>query len=194
MAGRLEVAPIWDANTVAQACQITGLYGPNVEKQWPILYKISAVWGLQERNILACLCGVIAHESAHHWWPIHEFGTDFSRYGYAPSGQDYGGRGLIQTTWQSNYIRAENSIYQKTGIRYDLTNNPDLILNDPILAAHCACEYWVDQAGGILIDKSRALDYGEVIHYVWGLNAPGNPNFDQYFKELKYAADYLVSH
>lgn len=169
------------------------MYGPNVEVQWPILYKIAALYELQERDILAAMCGVIGHETAHHWWPIHEFGSDFSRYGYSPLGQDYGGRGLIQTTWQSNYERAKVVIKQRTGMDYDLVNRPDLILNDPILAAHAACVYWVDHAGGILIGKSRAHDWGEVIHYVWGLNLPGNKDFDQYYKELSYAGQYLLA-
>lgn len=148
---------------------------------------------MQDRDILASMCGVIAHETAHRFWPIHEFGTDFSRYGYAPSGKDYGGRGLIQTTWQSNYEAAARVIKERTGKQYDLINNPDLILNDPELAAHCACVYWVDHAGGILIQKSKVHDYGEVIHYVWGLNQPGNPIFDQYYREVKYAVEYLLA-
>lgn len=181
---------IWDSATVAQACQITQ-YGPNVEKQWPVLFKTSKLYGLQERNILACLCGVVAHESAHRFWPIHEFGTDFSRYGYAPSGQDYGGRGLIQTTWAANYKQAQDVILAYTGKNYDLVNNPNLVLNDPELAAHCACVFWEQRPG--LIAAARRLDYGEVIHYVWGLNAPGNKDFDQYYREVKYAAEYLLA-
>lgn len=202
MDGQFGVAPFWSADIVAQACQITGTYGPNVEKQWPILFKVSAAWGLQDRDQLAAMCGVICHESAHQFWPIHEFGTKcgnclwdpaFSQYGYAPTGECYGGHGLIQTTWPANHERAMTLIKEKTGKSYDLVNHPHLILNDPELAAHCACVYWVDHAGGILQDKSKEHDWGEVIHYVWGLNAPGNPNFDQYFKELKYAAEFLLA-
>jgi predicted chitinase len=150
------------------------------------------MYGLQERNVMACMCGVVAHESAHRFWPIHEFGTDFSRYGYAPSGQDYGGRGLIQTTWASNYKQAQDVILARTGQTYDLVNNPDLILNDPVLAAHCACVYFVERSD-TLVAAARRLDYGEVIHYVWGLNQPGNPSFDQYYAEVKYAAEYLLA-
>lgn len=192
MAGKPELTPFWTPDVVAQACQIT-TYGANVVKQWPILFKISALWELQDRDILAAMCGVIGHESAHRWWPIHEFGTDFSRYGFSPFGEDYGGHGLIQTTWESNHERAQYLIKLKTGMDYDLVNHPHLILNDPILAAHCACVYWTDHAGGILIPKSKQHDWGEVIHYVWGLNLPGNKDFDQYYRELKYAGDYLLA-
>ena len=185
------VEPFWSADIVAQACQITGKYGPNVEKQWPILFAVSKQWGLQDRLQLASLCGVIGHETAHQWWPIHEFGSDFSRYGYSPTGQDYGGRGLIQTTWQSNYQQAQQTIENQIGLRYDLVNNPDLILNDPVLAAHAACVYWSQRDP--LMRAAASRDYGEVIHYVWGANLPGNSNFDQYYKELKYAADYLLA-
>lgn len=191
MAGGL-VEPFWTPDVVAQACQIT-TYGQNVEKQWPILFKIAGMWGLQDRKQLACMCGVIGHETAHQWWPIHEFGTNFSRYGYSPAGEDYAGHGLIQTTWEENHRRAMQLIAERTGKVYDLVNHPHLILGDPVLAAHCACVYWVDHAGGILIQKANQLNYGEVIHYVWGLNLPGNPNFDQYYRELKYAADYLMA-
>lgn len=203
MEGKFEqkVEPFWSAATVAQACQVTS-YGENLEEQWPILFKVSAMWGLQTKEQLAAMCGVIGHESAHHWWPIHEFGTKcnnclwdpvFARYGYAPTGECYGGHGLIQTTWPGNHERAQILIQEKTGVKYDLINHPHLILNDPVLAAHCACVYWVDHAGGILQTHSANKNWGEVIHYVWGLNAPGNPDFDQYFRELKYAAEYLLA-
>lgn len=172
---------------------MTGQYGHNVEVQWPILFKVAGLYGLQNRDVLAGMCGIIGHESAGRWWPIHEFGTDFSQYGKSATGQDYGGRGLIQTTWQSNYEAAARVIKERTGKDYDLVNNPDLILNDPELAAHCACVYWVDHAGGILVDKCKQHDWGEVIHYVWGLNAPGNPVFDRYYTGLRDAAEYLLA-
>lgn len=199
MAGKPAVEPFWTADQVAQACQIT-TYGENVEKQWPILFEVSALWGLQDRDQLASMCGVIGHESAHHWWPIHEFGTNcgncawdpaFSRYGYAPSGECYGGHGLIQTTWQSNHEQAQQAIQDKVGVIYDIVNHPHLILGDPELAAHCACVFWSSRPP--LMAAAARHDYGEVIHYVWGLNAPGNPSFDQYYRELSYAANYLLS-
>lgn len=187
---------------MAHSCQIPPVYGPNVEVQWPILFKISALWGLQERSILAAMCGVISHESASRFWPIHEFGTNcdnclwdpvFSRYGYAPTGECYGGHGLIQTTWETNHRRAKIRIKEMTGVDYDLLNHPHMILNDPILAAHCACVYWVDHGGGLLIPASKRQDYGEVIRLVWGAKLPGNQYYDQYYARLTRGANALLA-
>lgn len=141
------------------------------------------------------MCGIIGHESAGRWWSIHEFGnaSDFNRYGRAPNGQDYGGRGLIQTTWASNYQAVQDYLAAHFGLVVDLVGNPDLLLNDPTLAAHAVCIYWVTHAGGILVEKCKVHDWGEVIHYVWGLNAPGNPTFDTYYSQVKYAAEYLLA-
>lgn len=182
---------------MAQACQITGTYGPNVEKQWPVLFDVAGLYGLQDRDVLAGMCGIIGHESAGHWWPIHEFGDGtrayFDRYGRAPNGQDYGGRGLIQTTWLSAYQIAQDYLRDHFGIVVDLVGNPDVVLGDPVIAAHLACIYWVTHAGGILVDMCRAHRWDEVIHYVWGLNAPGNSVFDAYLVQVKRAATYLLA-
>jgi hypothetical protein len=186
-----KVAPFWTADEVAQACQITSTYGANVEKQWPVLFETSAMYDLQDRDVLAGMCGVIGHESAGHWWPIHEFGTDFSRYGYAPSGQDYGGRGLIQTTWQSNYQQVQDYLAINFGLHYDLVNNPDLILNDPTLAAHAALVFWVKRPS--LIVYCQRHDWGHVIEQVWGMYAPGNTYFDPYLAQVKRAAEFLLA-
>ena len=185
--------PFWSADTVAQACKITNTHGPNVERQWPILFKIAGLYGLQDRDVLAGMCGVIGHESAGHWWSIHEFGTDFSRYGYSPTGQDYGGRGLIQTTWRTNYQKVQVYLLSNFKIQVDLVNYPDLLLGNPELAAHAACIYWVIHAGGILIDKCKEHNWPDVIYYVWGAKIPGNVYYDQYLSKLTYAANYLLA-
>lgn len=185
----------WTSDVVAQACQIGGTYGPNVELMWPMLHGTMVRYGLaDEARIMAGMCGVIAHETAGRWYPIHEFGNaaDFARYGYAPSGQDYGGRGLIQTTWQGNYQSVASYMARHWNMDVDCVNNPDIILQ-PAIACHAACIYWVSHAGGILIDMCLSQRWDEVIHYVWGANLPGNPHFDQYLTRLRYATNYLLA-
>lgn len=160
---------------------------------WPVLYKTSKLYNLdKDRDVLAGLCGIIGHESAGRFWPIHEFGTDFSRYGYSPTGKDYGGRGLIQTTWQTNYKVLQDYI-KRFGIDVDLVNDPDLLLNDLELAAHGALTYFVTHANGACIDRCRQHDWGHVVYYVWGQYSPGVKVFDDYFNQVKYTAEYLLA-
>ena len=180
---------------MAQACKITSTYGPNVERMWPVLFDTARLYNLQQdRDVLAGLCGVIGHETAGRWWPIHEFGSssDFDRYGRAPNGQDYGGRGLIQTTWQGNYQVLQDYV-ERFGISVDLVNNPDLLLNDLTLAAHGALCYFVTHANGACVAACRQHDWGHVVYYVWGQYSPGTSVFDNYANQVKYAAEYLLA-
>lgn len=194
MEGQFGLKSYWSAAQVAQACQIT-TYGPNVEAMWPILFRTAALYNLHnDREVMAGLCGVIAHETAHRWWPIHEFGNaaDFNRYGRAPNGQDYGGRGLIQTTWPGNYAVLQDYV-KRFGIDVDLINNPDALLDDLVLAAHGALTYFVTHANGACINMCHQHDWGHVVYYVWGQYSPGVQVFDQYYNEVKYAAEYLLA-
>lgn len=184
----------WSSETIAQACRIT-TYGPNVVATWPILFKIAGLYGLQDRDVLAGMIGVIGHETAGRFASIHEFddGTGFGKYGYATSGQDYGGRGLIQTTWKSNYAVVQDYLEEHFNIKVDLVTYPDLLLNNPELAAHAACIYWVTHAGGVIVPYCKQHNWGEVIHYVWGQKLPGNQYYDTYLEKVTYAANYLLA-
>lgn len=46
-------------------------------------------------------------------------------------GAKYCGRGLVQTTWKNNYLRAQNEL-KKLGIEVDLVNHPDLALKPEV--------------------------------------------------------------
>lgn len=182
---QLKPEPIWSAEKVAQACNITEVYGSNVEIMWPILYQVSTLYNIAEPAILAGLCGVIGHETAGRWWPIHEFGTNFSQYGYAPTGADYGGRGLIQTTWASNYQVVRDYLAANFNIQADTVNNPDL-LYDPTIAAHAACIYWVTHNNGVILTYCRNGQWAEVQRQVLGAY-----NTD-YTNKVIYAASVLL--
>lgn len=174
------------------------MYGPNVEIMWPILFRVAGhpKYDLLDKRIMAGLCGVIRHESAHRFWPIHEFGgpQQWARYGRAPNGTYYAGRGLIQTTWAANYGRVQNYLRDEFGIVVDLLGDPDIMIGNPELAAHAACIYWVTHGGYRLVAKAcEREDWGEVIRLVWGAKIPGNPDYDKYLREVQFTTRTLLS-
>src|SRR6185295_16394150 len=107
-----QAAQYWTIDEVAQAAQIVGRNGLNVEANWPILCDVFGQWagvvpglGLDSPASLAGLVGTIAKESAGTFAPVEEaFWLDirarqaeWAKHGYG-GGPQYHGRGFIQTT------------------------------------------------------------------------------------------------
>lgn len=156
---------LWTPSEIAVAAQIPPPWGPNVELIWPLLAPALTRYGADSVLSAIGAIGTIAHEAASRFYPIHEFGSDFSRYGYAPNGQDYGGRGLIQTTWASNYGKVQTH----TGI--PCVENPDLLL-DPANSVEAFCVYWTDPDHGPVVNYAKAGDWYHVRYYVYGAGDP----------------------
>ena len=121
----------------------------------------------------AYIMATVKHETANTWRPIHEYGTRdnfIKRYGSQTrvgkelgndtpeEGADYAGRGLAQTTGESNYEMAERALRKeypevvarfeaRTGRKFDLTvgdqpndqRDPDNMLDFEI--SYCTMSY-----------------------------------------------------
>jgi predicted chitinase len=71
------------------------------------------------------------------------------RYGNGPKeGYTYRGRGPNQLTFKDNY----RNIGQRIGV--DLVNNPDLIINDPVVAAKAVVDFYIRE-----FDTAKKLGY-----------------------------------
>lgn len=166
----------WTFAEITAAGQIPGQYAGNVPIYWPLICADFAANGIGSVLSLIGAVGTFAHESASRFAAIHEFGTDFSRYGYAPNGKDFGGRGLIQTTWKSNYDRVQ----AMTGI--PCAADPDL-LYVPENAVAAARVYWVDHDLATVCERQ---DWMECRKRVYGAQDPVG------YARIKYAADRLI--
>lgn len=177
--GKSYLLNVWTPSEIAVAGQIPAQYGPNVEVIWPILAAALTKYGCD--SILSAIgaIGTIAHETASRFYPIHEFGSDFSRYGYAPNGKDYGGRGLTQTTWLGAYQKVQDV----TGI--PCVANPDLLL-EPESSGEAFCVYWTDPNHGPVVKYANAGDWAHVRYYVFGAMDPVGQ------ARIQRAADYLL--
>lgn len=81
--------------------------------------------GLYDLRWLAYMLATTYHETARTMQPIAEYGKGRGRpYGLPDpiTGKIYYGRGLVQLTWSSNYIKMGGIL------QIDLYNNPDLAL------------------------------------------------------------------
>lgn len=82
-----------------------------------------------DRRWLAYMLATTKWETAHSMQPIEEWGRGKGRpYGVPVSGHVYYGRGYVQLTWATNYVRMAGL----TGV--DLVGHPELAL-DPKIAA-----------------------------------------------------------
>jgi putative chitinase len=84
-----------------------------------------------DRRWLAYMLATAKHETAHTMKPIEEYGRGRGRAYGAPdaaTGQTYYGRGYVQLTWKTNYVK----MAALTGV--DLVGHPELALK-PKLAA-----------------------------------------------------------
>jgi predicted chitinase len=68
----------------------------------------------------------------------------------AGEGFKYRGRGMLQLTFKGNYAQLSKAVKQ------DLVNNPDLVANDPNVAADTAIQYWLKR-----VDR-KAAQRGDV--------------------------------
>lgn len=68
----------------------------------------------------------------------------------AGDGFKYRGRGMLQLTFKGNYAQLSKAVKQ------DLVNNPDLVANDPNVAADTAIQYWLKR-----VDR-KAAQRGDV--------------------------------
>lgn len=166
----------WTFEEITRAGQIPGQYAGNVAIYWPLICADFEANGIGSVLSLVGAVGTFAHESASRFASIHEFGTDFSRYGYAANGKDFGGRGLIQTTWKSNYDRVQ----AMTGI--PCGTDPDL-LYVPENAVAAARVYWQDHQLHLVSDQQN---WAELRKRVYGALDP------QGQARIQYAANLLI--
>jgi hypothetical protein len=159
---------------VAQAAQITGANGHNVEKNWPILCRAFEEWGIA--SPLSCIgaIGTIAKETAGTFAPVEEAfwlspaakQVEYAKHSYG-GGPQYHGRGFVQTTHLSNYKRVQD-ILAARGRPLDIVGNPDLLL-DPEISAQAFCIYWTDHDLNTVCERQ---DWAEVRRRVYGGNDP----------------------
>lgn len=182
----------WSADEVAQAAQVTAVNGPNVERNWPLIYAAMKVWEIQTPLVGAGIIGTIAQESGSFapvreaWWLTeaqrNAYYADTTQHAPYGGGIQYHGRCFVQLTHVSNYQAAQDAINQQVGSSLDLVGDPDSAL-DAGVAAHIIC--WFFASKGI-VPFCEQQNWSEVRRRVYGgADAVG-------LRKLQFAAGVLL--
>ena len=119
----------------------TELFGGHMtESQVAGINTIIAAWpdGTDYRWLAYALATAL-HETGRTMQPIEEWGKGKGRPYGVPAGpwhKVYDGRGLMQETWYSNYLHADNCLHADGTLKENesLVENPDLALRPDIAA------------------------------------------------------------
>lgn len=154
----------------------------NVQKSWPVLWKIMATYQLTSPAVIAGICGTVAVETgaflpvreAFYLYsqdpteaerlyqldphPAYDWYNDTTRHAVYEGGPQYHGRGFVQTTHKSNYQRVQD----RAGL--PVVDQPDLLLQSEA-ASHALCIYWQDRN---IVPSCEAKDWLEVRRRVYG--------------------------
>jgi predicted chitinase len=166
----------------AQKCALLGIAGG--ESTWQPLFENTFY---TESNFARIFPGIANKRPEAEWksycnWPVSKGREGFFSYIYGPTtrgkgffdhvndaeGGKYYGRGFIQLTGKSNYIRY-NNLAKKFGLNIDIVNNPDSLNADLNVCAIVAALYLVDR-----VPKKTPTDarYFAVAKRAVGVNAP----------------------
>ena len=166
----------------AQKCALLGIAGG--ESTWQPLFENTSY---SESRFKQIFPGIANKRPEEEWksycnWPASKGREGFFSYIYGPTtrgkgffnhttdaeGGKYYGRGYIQLTGKSNYIRY-NNLAKKMGLNIDIVNNPDSLNSDLNVCALVAALYLVDR-----VPKNTPTDarYFEVAKRAVGINSP----------------------
>jgi len=168
------VRDYWTVDEVAQAAQVTGANGPNVEANWPLIADAMAAWEIASTLVGVGIIGTIAQESGSFapvreaWWlseaQRNAYYADTRQHAPYSGGPQYHGRCFVQLTHVGNYQAAQDAINERMGWGLDLVGDPDQAL-DPNVAAHIICWYFALKG---LVPFCEAQAWPEVRRRVWG--------------------------
>ena len=167
----------------AQKCALLGIAGG--ESSWQPLFENTSY---SEKRFAQIFPGITNKRPEEEWKKYINWSSDtkgregFFSYIYGPTtrgkgffqhttdaeGGKYYGRGYIQLTGKSNYIRY-NNLAKKFGLNIDIVNNPDSLNADLNVCAIVAALYLVDR-----VPKNTPTDgrYFEVAKRAVGINSP----------------------
>ena len=167
----------------AQKCALLGIAGG--ESTWQPLFENTSY---SESRFTQIFPGITNKRPEEEWkkyinWSADKQGREgFFSYIYGPTtrgkgffqhttdaeGGKYYGRGYIQLTGKSNYIRY-NNLAKKMGLNIDIVNNPDSLNADLNVCAIVAALYLVDRVPKNTPNDAR---YFEVAKRAVGINSP----------------------
>jgi hypothetical protein len=171
----------WTAEQIAAA---TNCPLANVTANWPrIVEQLDHCNLADNRNVYAAILGIVAHETASTFTPLHEYGSPADWAGYS-GGPNYAGRGFVQLTHDFNYRAYGEKVRALWGAgaddpTFDLVANPDNVM-DPDIAAAIIALWWRDTralptasypAGYSLVQASEDQDWAWVSRLVQGSTA-----------------------
>lgn len=167
----------------AQKCALLGIAGG--ESTWQPLFENTYY---DEKRFSQIFPGITNKRPEEEWkkyvrWSSDKLGREgFFSYIYGPTtrgkgffnhttdaeGGKYYGRGFIQLTGKSNYVKY-NNLAKKMGLNIDIVNNPDSLNADLNVCAIVAALYLVDRVPKNAPNDSR---YFELAKRAVGVNSP----------------------
>lgn len=133
----------------------------NAKRYFEPFIKMCKKYEINTRARIAAFLAISGGETGSWTW-MHEIGEGGGRFGA------YYGRGFVQLTWLGNYQRYQDD----SG--YPVVDDPDMVANDPVVAADSGGWFW--RRGAVqdlnpLADSATWEDFGWIVGLVWGTGA-----------------------